>query len=37
MAKKLGVTEKTVTRIIKQISELNYVGKGKNGYWELKK
>lgn len=37
MAKSLGVTEKTVTRIIKQISELNYIGKGKNGYWELKK
>lgn len=31
----LGVSEKTITRYIKEISNIKYVGKGKNGHWEL--
>ena len=31
----IGVSEKTITRYIKEITEIKYVGKGKNGYWEL--
>jgi len=31
----LGVSEKTITRYIKEIPNIKYVGKGKNGYWEL--
>ena len=31
----LGVSEKTITRYIKEIPNIQYVGKGKNGYWEL--
>lgn len=31
----LGVSEKTITRYIKEIPNLSYIGKGKNGYWKL--
>lgn len=31
----LGVSEKTITRYIKEIKGIKYVGKGKNGHWEL--
>ena len=31
----LGVSEKTITRYIKDIPNIKYVGKGKNGHWEL--
>ena len=31
----LGVSEKTITRYIKEIDNLNYVGSGNNGHWEL--
>ena len=31
----LGVSEKTITRYIKEIPKIKYVGKGKNGHWEL--
>ena len=31
----LGVSEKTITRYIKEIANIKYVGKGKNGHWEL--
>lgn len=35
MAETLGVSEKTITRYIKSISSIRYVGKGKNGHWEV--
>ncbi len=35
MAETLGVSEKTITRYIKSISNIKYVGKGKNGHWEV--
>lgn len=31
----LGVSEKTITRYIKEIPNIKYIGKGKNGHWEL--
>ena len=31
----LGVSEKTITRYIKEIPNIKYVGKGENGHWEL--
>ena len=31
----LGVSEKTITRYIKEIPNIKCVGKGKNGHWEL--
>ena len=31
----LGVSEKTITRYIKEIPNIKYVGKGKNGHWKL--
>ena len=31
----LRVSEKTITRYIKEIPSIRYVGKGKNGHWEL--
>lgn len=31
----LGVSEKTITRYIKEIPNIKYVGKWKNGYWEV--
>ena len=37
MAETLGVSEKTITRHIKAISGVRYVGKGKNGHWEVDK
>ena len=30
----LGVSEKTITRYIKEIPNIQYVGKGKNGHWK---
>ena len=33
----LGVSEKTITRYIKEIPNIQYVGKGKNGHWEVYK
>ena len=35
MAETLGVSEKTITRYIKEIPNIQYVGKGKNGHWEV--
>ena len=35
MAETLGVSEKTITRYIKDIPNVEYVGKGKNGHWEV--
>ena len=35
MAETLGVSEKTITRYIKDIPNIRYVGKGKNGHWEV--
>ena len=35
LAEILGVSEKTITRYIKEIPNLSYIGKGKNGYWKL--
>lgn len=35
MAETLGVSEKTITRHIKAIPSVRYVGKGKNGHWEV--
>lgn len=35
MAKLLNVGEKTVTRYIKEIKNIKYVGVGKNGHWEI--
>ena len=35
LAEILGVSEKTITRYIKEIPNLSDVGKGKNGYWKL--
>jgi len=31
----LGVSEKTITRYIKEIPNIKYVGKGENGHWEV--
>ncbi len=31
----LRISEKTITRYIKEIPSIRYVGKGKNGHWEL--
>ena len=31
----LGVSEKTITRYIKAIPSVRYVGKGKNGHWKV--
>lgn len=31
----LGVSEKTITRYIKEIADIKYIGRGKNGHWEL--
>ena len=35
MAEVLNISEKTVSRYIKDIPNLNYVGRGVNGYWKL--
>lgn len=35
IAMTLGVSEKTITRYIKEFHNIKYVGKGKNGHWEL--
>ena len=35
MAETLGVSEKTITRYIKEIPNIRYVGKGKNGHWKV--
>ena len=35
MAMELGVSEKTITRYIKEIPNIKYAGKGKNGRWEV--
>ena len=35
MAERIGKNEKTVGRMIAQMGNVNYVGKGKNGHWEL--
>ena len=31
----LGVSEKTITRYIKEIPNIKYAGKGKKGHWEF--
>lgn len=35
IAQKLGLSVKTIQRIIKEIEGLKYIGRGSNGYWEL--
>ena len=35
MAEEWEVNEETISRYIKEISYIRYVGKGKNGHWEL--
>ena len=35
IADKLGVSKKTVERLIKEIDNLKYIGRGSNGHWEL--
>ena len=35
MAEELEVNEKTISRYIKEIAHIRYVGKGKNGHWEI--
>ena len=35
MPESLKVSEKTITRYIKEIPDIRYVGKGKNGHWEV--
>ena len=37
MAEELKVNEKTISRYIKEIPYIKYVGKGKNGYWKVYK
>ena len=37
MAEELKVNEKTISRYIKEIPYIKYVGKDKNGYWEVYK
>ncbi|WP_330683337.1 transposase [Peptostreptococcus porci] len=35
MAESAGVSVKTIQRALKEIDNLNYVGSGNNGHWEL--
>ena len=35
MAEELEVNENTISRHIKEISYIRYIGKGKNGHWEV--
>ncbi len=35
MAGKLSTSERTIQRILNSISSIHYVGRGKNGHWEL--
>lgn len=35
MPETLGVSKKTIMRYIKDISNVKYVGKEKNGYWKI--
>lgn len=35
MGKLLNISEKTVTRYIKEIKNIKYIGVGKNGHWEI--
>lgn len=35
MAETLGVSEKTITKYIKNIPNIQYVGKGGNGHWKV--
>ena len=35
MAKKIGVSKKTIEREIKKISQLKYIGSGYSGYWKM--
>jgi len=35
IADEAGVSVKTIERAIKEIDNLNYVGSGNNGHWEL--
>ncbi|WP_235899036.1 putative DNA binding domain-containing protein [Peptostreptococcus porci] len=35
MAEGAGVSVKTIQRALKEIDNLNYVGSGNNGHWEL--
>ena len=36
MAKVAGVSKKTIERRLKLLSNINYVGRGNNGHWEIK-
>ena len=35
MANLLGKSEKSISRYIKDIPNLHYVGRGSNGHWEI--
>ena len=37
MAESLKISEKTVSRYIKEMSDIRYVGTGKSGHWEFNK
>ncbi len=37
MAESLKISEKTVSRYIKEMSDIRYVGTGKSGHWEIGK
>jgi ATP-dependent DNA helicase RecG len=36
MAERAGVSEKTISRKIKDMDHITFIGKGDNGYWEIK-
>ncbi len=36
IADSVGVSVKTIERIVKKIKNVKYIGVGKNGHWELK-
>lgn len=35
MAEQLAISERTVQRILNTLPSIHFVGKGKNGHWEL--
>ena len=35
MAEELSISERTIQRILNTMTSIRFVGKGKNGHWEL--
>lgn len=35
IAEHIGISVKTIQRLLKEIDNLKYIGRGKNGHWEL--